>query len=842
MTRLPLLPITPILLELLSVIQSHPNVILQAEPGAGKSTAVPLALLTAEFLANQTILMLEPRRLTVRSIARFLAKQRCEAVGESVGYQIRNERRVSANTRLEIITEGILTRRLQQDPELTGVGLIIFDEFHERSIHADLALSLCLEVQQSLRADLKILIMSATLNSENLSAFLQQAPVVRAEGRSFPVQIQYHPHKLLTVNDSLNALTACVKNALQRARKDLLVFLPGQAEIKRAQRLLTENLPNNLRVLPLYGGLSNEDQDAALQPDPNGQRKIILATNIAETGLTIDNLDAVIDTGWTRKAIYDISSGMTRLVTQRISLASAQQRRGRAGRLTEGFAFRLWSEEQHHQLATYDTEEILQTDLSDLVLELAQWGASSADELRWLTPPPTNHYQSARRLLQQLDLLTHEGRLTAIGKEASGLGLHPRLAKMLLLQRNQPAEQQSLACDLAALLTEGDILLQTADADILKRLLALQAYRQQPARAQREYAIRSAKAENALKNIQAWRKQLVFSAGLQLNLTQLSELTGRLVMLAYPDRIAQRRKGTEPRYLLSNGKGAQLRADDPLRDSAWLAIADIDGQRQEGRIYLAAPLDICQIQQELAHQIVTQTQLDYDAKKNQLTAVEQRKLGKLILSEQPQAGLQSSEYETALLKLLSERLDLLPWNESAQALLSRLRWLAQLNADWPSYQPSWLAENLDQWLAPYLTGIQSIKTLQQLNLTNILLNGLDYAQQQELEQQAPRDYRAPSGKRVKIDYTQPKQAKVSIVLQELFGELSSPRFGWQQVPLTFELLSPAQRPIQTTSDLAGFWQTSYYEVIKEMKGRYPRHRWPDKPLEEKPGRSIQPRQ
>lgn len=841
------LPITPLLPKILKVLSQQPNLVLQAEPGAGKSTAVPLALLNAAFLSGKKVIMLEPRRLAVRAIAQYLAQQLGEKVGQTVGYQIRNEQKTSSQTRLEIVTEGILTRRLQSDPELCDTGLVIFDEFHERSIHADLALTLCLEVQSALRDDLKLLVMSATMDGEAVSQFLGNAPVLSSQGRCFEVETHYLPQSISTrhPNDWLPSLRQMILQALKTTQQDVLVFLPGQGEIKRLEAQLDNDLQPQGRpglvVTPLYGQLKPEQQQIALVPDPQGRRKLVLATNIAQTSLTLEGIGAVVDSGLIRKAIYDVSSGMTRLVTERISQAAADQRKGRAGRLMVGVCYRLWSKSQQAQMAAFDAEEITQTDLSDLCLDLAQWGVSSPSELRWLTPPPSAHYNTAKNLLQTIGLLTSNGQLTQLGQSAKGLGLNRRLAVMLLSVQNQSAAEQTLALDLAAILAEGDILQGQQDADLIQRVMALQAYQQNKHQAQRDYPIHRAAIEQALKNIDNWRKKLGFSAPLVLSMPQMQAGSGRLVALAYPDRIAQRRKGVQARYVMSNGKGALLTGMDSLANQAWLAIANLDGQRQEGRIYLAAPLDLATIEHTFGAQIATLASLRFEPKKRELMASEQRRLGKLLLSEKPMNQIDPAAFEQALCDCLADNLDLLPWNSKAEAVLSRLRWLAAFNADWPSYNPAWLSKNMAHWLAPYLSGIRSIKGLQALDMAGVVNQLLDYEQQPLLAQHAPAFYQAPSGKSVPIDYSQPNIAKVSVQLQEVFGELNSPLLAWGKVPLTFELLSPARRPIQTTADLAHFWRNSYFQVIKEMKGRYPRHRWPDKPLEEKPGRSIKPK-
>ena len=834
------LPISPLLPQIVSVLAQSPGLVLQAEPGAGKSTAVPLALLQADWLADKKILMLEPRRLAVRSIAHFLATQLGEQVGQTVGFQVRNERKVSTHTRLEIVTEGILTRRLQHDPELSDVGLIIFDEFHERSIHADLALTLCLEVQSALRDDLKLLVMSATIDTEQVSAFLNQAPVLQAQGRSYPVETFYLPQPLTSThpNDWLPVLKRTIQQALQKGQQDVLVFLPGQREIQQTLNALNENPPPGLVIRPLYGSLPLHAQEQAIRPDSEGRRKVVLATNIAETSLTIEGIDTVVDAGWVRKAIYDVSSGMTRMTTQRISKASAEQRKGRAGRLMPGVCYRLWSESQQAQLPDFEREEITQADLSGLCIELAQWGVSEVNELNWLTPPPPAHFQAAKSLLQDLDLLNQHGQLTALGKQAHSFGVEPRLARILLDALNASDLDRTLACDLAAILSEGDILLQSHQADLIQRVLALQAYRQNRDQAKKSYALHIGRTEQALKNAQNWRRALKVSQPQACSLAQMQQKVGEWVALAYPDRIAQRRKGDAPRYLLANGKGASLREDDAMNHQAWLAVAELDGQRQEGRIFLAAPLDLAMLKTRFAAHIKTQSRLDYDAQKQTLNAVEQVRFGKLVLEQKPQPRIDSAAFQAALLELLADNLALLPWSEATTNWLNRVNWLSAYQNDWPTFDQAWLSANIETWLSPYLHDITSIKALQKLDLRAILNGLLDYDKQQTLEQQAPAFYHAPSQKRVPIVYSASHDPKVSIQLQEVFGELSSPMLAWGQVPLTFELLSPARRPIQTTADLANFWRSSYFDVIKEMKGRYPKHRWPDKPLEEKPGRSI----
>ncbi|MDG4811790.1 ATP-dependent helicase HrpB [Hydrogenovibrio sp. 3SP14C1] len=841
------LPIQALLPELKQDLKSHHNVILQAEPGAGKSTAVPLALLESDWLAGRKIIMLEPRRLAVKSIAYYLASQLGEQVGQRIGYQIRNDRKSSSETVLEIVTEGILTRRLQADPELSDVGLIIFDEFHERSIHADLSLALCLEVQSALRGDLKLLIMSATMNLTHLQALFEQASksvsLLQSAGRTFPVSVSYLTSALKSSHpaDWIPALQSLIRKAIVETEQDILVFLSGQGDIQRVQHQLESSLPQEIVVLPLYGGLKQENQEVALLPDAEGRRKIVLSTNLAETSLTIEGVGAVVDSGFARKALYDISSGMTTLTTQRISQASAEQRKGRAGRLFSGKCYRLWTESQQAQLLPFDEPEIKQSDLSDLCLELAQWGVFVPDELQWLTVPPKPHYEAAKTLLVSLGLLSETGALTDLGQKSMAFGLPARLAKMLLVSDqvthlNQEAAQV-LACDVAAILAERDVLSFSEGTDLVKRVLALQAYRLNRKQAEQQYHIQRSAMEQAARSSKNWQQKIARNADVSsLSLADLQLNVGVLVAMAYPDRLAQKRRGGGARYVMRNGKGVCLREEDSLQSSPWLAVAAVDGKRQDGQVYLAAPVTLEDIKRLFFEHIKHEKYYRFDEGKKEITGSEQVRLGKLLLEEKTLLAPNEDAIHNCLLAAIEKDLSLLPWHKKVQAWLNRVRWLSQYNDDFPNFSQAWLKSNLTTWLLPYLNGITSVKALQNLDLLMLLQAQLPYELQQSLEQQAPRNYETPSHKMVPIEYE--GHPKVSVVLQEVFGELDSPKLAWGKVPLMFELLSPARRPIQVTSDLANFWQTSYFEVKKEMKGRYPKHRWPDKPLEEKAGRSI----
>lgn len=844
------LPIQTLLPELKLLLRGQHNLILQASPGAGKSTAVPLALLDAEWLAGRKIIMLEPRRLAVKSIAYYLASQLGESIGKRIGYHIRNDRKSSSETVLEIVTEGVLTRRLQADPELNDVAMIIFDEFHERSIHADLALTLCLEVQSALREDLKLLIMSATMDLNPLKTLFNQASqpvsVLQSSGRTFPVSVAYLPSILKSTHPSdwLPSLHSLIRKALMETKHDILVFLAGQGDIQRVQRQLESSLPKEVVIRLLYGGLKQKEQELALVPDAQGRRKIVLSTNLAETSLTIEGIGAVVDSGFARKALYDVSSGMTTLMTQRISQASAEQRKGRAGRLSSGKCYRLWTESQHQQLLPFDKPEIQQSDLAGVCLELAQWGVSTPDELHWLTPPPKSHYEAAKTLLTSLGLLSKTGAVTELGEKSMSLGLSPRLAKMLLVSEQVTSlgeeAARALACDLAAILAERDVLEFSEGADLIKRLLALQAYRQDRKQARQQYPIQRSAMEQAMKNAQNWRRKLGETGCLdELSLADLQLNAGGLVAMAYPDRVAQKRKGPEARYVMCNGKGVCLREEDPLQSSSWLATATVDGKRQEGQVYLAAPITLERIKRLFSNQVELKKRYYFDENKKEISGTEQLRLGKLLLEEKPLLEPDAGAIQTCLLAAIEKDLGLLPWHHKTQVWLNRVRWLSQYDEAFPNFSQAWLKSNLNTWLLPYLNGIIRVKDLQSLDLSAILQSLLSYDLQQQLEHQAPRHYKTPSQKLVPIDYA--AHPKVSVVLQEVFGELESPKLAWGKVPLMFELLSPARRPVQVTSDLANFWRTSYFDVMKDLKGRYPKHRWPEQPLAEKAGSSIKPR-
>ncbi|BCN93080.1 ATP-dependent helicase HrpB [Thiomicrorhabdus immobilis] len=843
MTQAPGLPVQGLLPKIEQTVANNLNTILKAEPGAGKSTLVPLHLLKSHCLNGQKIVLLEPRRLAARSLADFLAKQLNEPVGKTVGYQVRNDKKISSDTRLEVITEGILIRRLQQDPELNGTGLVIFDEFHERSLEADLALALCLDSQTALREDLKLLVMSATLETATLSKFLNDAPVIECPGRSFPVEYHYSSPNTSTNNQTWQTIKTDLVKTLQVAMRnhpgDCLVFLPGKAEISQATQLFEESSPQHpYRLIPLHGGLSPQQQNHALQADKEGKRKIIFATNIAETSLTIEGIHIVVDSGLVRQASYDASSGMTRMLTQKISKASAKQRAGRAGRLQPGHAYRLWSESEQASRTEFEQESILNSDLTDLCLETAMWGVTEPLNMQWLTPPPITHLKIAQQLLQTLGFLNPKNAITALGEQAMQLGVSARLAKLLLYPQPDIAMQEKL-CDIAAILGEHDLLTQSYSANLQDRIQVFQSYKTHPKNNQPGLVKTAAK--EALSNSRNWRQRLV-----KLNSTNTDKPTfapispAQAIALAYPDRIAKRRGQQDNRYLMSNGKGTFLPEQDTLIQHEYLVVTNLDGQRRDGKIFMAIPISLAEIESLFAKQITEHTEVEFNLKKHKVEGIQTQKLGAITLKKQQTDKLSKQQVQTCIIEHLKQtKLADLPLSKTSLEWLKRVNWLAQYHNDYLGFGNDELVADFDTWCAPYLTNLSQWSDLHKIDLHSLLQARLSYEATQNLSIEAPSHYQAPSGKRVAIDYQIGKQPTLSIQLQELFGELSSPKIGFGQATLSFELLSPARRPIQITSDLGNFWQNSYLEIAKEMRGKYPKHRWPENPLEEKAGRSLQ---
>ncbi|MBU2294454.1 MAG: ATP-dependent helicase HrpB [Gammaproteobacteria bacterium] len=840
------LPIDVLLPELCQALALRDEAVLEAPPGAGKTTRVPLALLTQPWLAGQTIIMLEPRRLAARAAAERLASELGEAVGETVGYRIRLDSKVGPRTRIEVVTEGILARRLQDDPALEGVGVVIFDEFHERSLDADLALALCLNGRAMFRgADsgelpLKVLLMSATLEGERLAGLLGDAPVLRSEGRMFPVDIRWGA-PWQTGEWLEPKVLQCVLQALADESGSLLVFLPGQAEIRRVNEQLAESLAGRRDILlcPLHGELDLSAQRAAIEPAPPGLRKVVLATNIAETSLTIDGVRVVIDAGLARVPRFDPNSGMTRLDTQRISRASATQRSGRAGRLQPGVCYRLWSQAQHEQLAAYGTAEMLQADLAGLALQLVRWGVQPA-ELVWLDPPPAAAYAQALELLARLGAVDAQGKLTVHGQAMAELPTHPRIAHLLL--RGQELGLGPLACDLAALLGERDIL-RGAGADLHSRL-ALLAGEQRAARGAQGSVQR---ARQLARQFQGYLKRR--SSPHAVSDPEHPRWLGALLAFAYPDRIAQQRRAGGAEYRLANGRAALFAEVDGLMKHSWLVVADLgsrQGQREE-RIYLAAELEPQLFEGVLAEQVSNLEVLDWDEREGALRAERQRKVGELVLSREALTGLDAQQRSRAMLGLVRRKgLALLPWTPELRQWQARVALLRTLDlaskdaSEWPDVSDAALLTTLEAWLQPYLDNITRLSHFANLDLPSLLLNLLPWPLPQRLDELAPRSVQVPSGSRISLDYSE-QPPVLAVRLQELFGLADTPRIAGGRQVVKLHLLSPARRPVQVTQDLANFWRSTYAEVKKDLKGRYPKHYWPDDPLIAEPTARAKPR-
>jgi len=821
------LPIDQALPALRDALLGGPAVLL-APPGSGKTTRVPLALLGERWLAGRRIVLLEPRRLAARAAAGWMARLLGEPVGARVGYRIRRDTRVGPGTRIEVVTEGVLTRMLAADPGLAGVGLVIFDEFHERSLHGDLGLALTLHSRTVLREDLRVLVMSATLDGAPVARLLGGAPIATAEGRAFPVGTRYAAPRPGARVDA--AVAGAVRDALARETGDILVFLPGAAEIRRTvERLADPPLPADIRVHPLYGDLPPEAQEAAIAPSPAGGRKVVLATSIAETSLTIEGVRVVIDSGLARVPRFSPRSGMARLETVRVSRASADQRRGRAGRIAPGVCWRLWAEAAAAELRPFDTPEILEADLAPLALELADAGVTDPAELRWLDPPPAAALAQARELLAELGALDTAGRITPHGRAVAELALHPRLAHMLI--RARVLGMAGLACDLVALLGERDILRGVDDqADITLRLEAL---RRGDPRASPS-GLRRARAEAALL-----RRRL----GVRAERGEpAAPAAGLLLALAYPDRIGQRRPAAPGRFLLRTGLGAYLSPGDPLGLEDYVVAAELDGRPRESRIFLAAPLARADLERELGDQVVSEDIVTWDDTADAVVARRRERLGAIVLADAPLRDPDPGAVSAALLgRVARDGVGALPWGPSALRLRSRLRFLHRLDPRWPDVSDEALAGSLAEWLGPSLMGVRRRDELARVDLAALLLGRLSAAQRGALETLAPTHLEVPSGSRVPIDYGDPEAPVLSVRLQEVFGLTETPRVGGS-VPLTLHLLSPAHRPVQVTRDLGSFWRTTYFDVRRDLKGRYPKHHWPDDPLQAEPTRRTRPRQ
>lgn len=883
------LPISTLLPAIKDALTSHDQLIIEAAPGAGKTTVVPLALLDTKgteraWIETGKILMLEPRRIAARQAAERMAQLLNETVGETVGYRVRMDKKVSDKTRIEVITEGVLNRMLLDDPSLEGIAAVIFDEFHERSLDGDLGLALTLQGRQlfgELREHpLKVVVMSATLDGTQIQSYIESTsedtcPILSSEGRAYPVDIIWNASSSkapLQTNQSrfqhsnhakhqalIDQVSQCVEQALADQTGSILVFLPGQREIISVQQQLSQILGNDqhLTITPLYGALSLSEQRKAIEPAPQGTRKIVLTTSIAETSLTIEGVRVVIDSGLARVPEYDPKTAMTRLKTERVSKASAKQRAGRAGRLEPGVCYRLWSEEQHQSLANFAAPEIDQADLAPVALQLIQWGINDPSELDWLTPPKTSAYNQATDLLIQLEAITPEASaLTDHGTAMTQLAMHPRLAHMLIksqsLSSDSAKSPTETACRLAALLSERDPI--KGNCELTQRLVLLNG--------------ETGQANSPLiKRI----KQLSHQFEQQLKRVQSSEaskiqvdsndLAGILTALAYPDRIAQRTQEHQltdklspsnlTSYKLSNGRQAQIPTSDPLTKETYLAVAQLGGQsgQTSDRIFLASPLNLEAlklVEPSLFNETVA---VEWSNKDERLLAEQRETIGKLVCETKPLSTIPQEQKQTALLNFVKAKgLNLLTWTPEIKSWCQRIELLRSISIDqeinqetgWPDMSEQGLLDSLQDWLAPYLSDVSHINHFKKLDLKNILTARLPWPLPKELDEQAPERIRVPSGSNIKIDYSQ-NPPVLAVKLQEMFGQTDTPSIANGKIKLQVHLLSPAQRPLQVTQDLAGFWNSSYELVKKDMKGRYPKHHWPDNPLEAEATARAKPR-
>jgi ATP-dependent helicase HrpB len=830
------LPIASVIPQLQKTLSAHPIVLLTAEPGAGKTTHVPLVLQNEIWLGTKKIIMLEPRRLAARAAARRMATLLRESAGETVGYRTRLDTKVGPTTKIEVVTEGILTRILQHDPSLNEYGLVIFDEFHERSLQADLGLALTLQTQSLFRKDLRLLIMSATLDTRTLTQQLKQAPVITCKGKLFPVETRYLGS--FENREFAQQVAKTIQRLLKTETGNMLVFLPGAGEIRRVEQQLSDlSLPQQTLITSLYGNLSPQAQDQAILPPPTGWRKVVLSTNIAETSLTIEGIRIVLDIGLMRFPRFDPGSGMSRLTTITISQASAEQRRGRAGRLEPGLCVRCWSETTQRTLAPRTPPEILDTDLTSLALELAVWGIQDPAELFWLDPPPTGALAQARQLLRSLGALSIEGHVTEHGRKMADLPLHPRLAHMVL----QGIRRQlgTLGCDLAAVLSERDLLKGSAAQDQTDLRSKMEEYYRQT-----HGGTGSGVIQRISQASQGWQKMLGITAQ-PGNQKHNIDLIGIPLAQAYPDRIAQRQANESRRYKLANGRLARFRHPDPLEHKEFLVIADLDGTQPVAHIYIATPIDRADLFKHFSNLIQTNETVEWAEEKESVVANKERRLGDLIL-EKSRLSKPDPELMVAALffGVRSRGISSLPWSKDQRNWQSRVQFLHRVmgaETAWPDVTDDTLLNTLETWLAPYLTEISSLAQLKKLDLTWPLHALLSAGQRRNVDTLAPTHLTVPSGSRIALDYESGEIPILAVRLQELFGMTETPFVANGKMPVLIYLLSPARRPVQATQDLKSFWKTGYVEVKKELRGRYPKHFWPDDPLQAPPTRGIKKR-
>ena len=823
---LPRLPIDEVLAALRAALADRTSAVLQAPPGAGKTTRVPLALLDETWLASQRIVMLEPRRLAARAAARRMADSLGESVGATVGFRVRGETRIGARTRVEVVTEGVLTRMLLADAALEGVGLVIFDEFHERNLNADLGLALALETQGVLRPELRLLVMSATLDGAAVAGMLDDAPVIASEGRTFPIEIRYVPPR---AGQSVEGtVAATIRRALGEDPGSVLAFLPGAAEIRRTHALLTpDTVDPDVRVLPLFGAMGAAAQDDAILPAPAGTRKVVLSTSIAETSLTIDGVHIVVDGGLARVPSFSPRTGMSRLETVRVSRASAEQRSGRAGRVAPGVCYRVWPAEEHASLLERDRPEILHADLTPFALDLSVAGVVDALSLRWLDKPPAPALAQARELLVQLGAIDGDHRITSHGRAMASFGVHPRLAHMML--RGHELGFGATACVVAALLDERDPMRHgtvAPDADIRHRVAIVEGR-------ERWEGVDRDTVQRVREHARGWR------ATLRVPPRAIVEdgECGRALVLAFPDRVAQRRSGTEERYVLRNGLGAVLPDGSSLTGSAYLAVAELGGQRPDARVQLAAAIARQDVEELLGGDVRHEDVVEWRAADRAIVALRRERLGAIVLRETAIRDADPAAMAAALLSALTTEHGLtLTWSEDASRVRARLAFVHRHVGEWPDVSDSALRATANDWLLPHLVGLRKRQDIEALDLGALLLARLSWRQRADLDELAPTHVEVPSGSRIRVDYSDPEAPVLAVRLQELFGLDATPSVARGSVPLTLHLLSPAHRAVQVTRDLAGFWRNSYFEVRKELRGRYPKHAWPDDPMRAEPTR------
>lgn len=822
--KLPIQKILPVLKQQLSTTTT---VILKADPGAGKSTVVPLELLEETWLSRQKILLLEPRRLAAKSVAARMASTLGESVGERVGYRMRLERKVSAKTQIEVITEGMLTRQLQSDPELQGVGCVIFDEFHERSLQGDLGLALTIDAQQALREDLRIIVMSATLESDALSTLLDGAPVVQCQGRQFPVETYYLPRSEASMPAS--RIAHITQQTLQQHTGNVLLFLPGIREIKQLETLLNERCTDAL-ITPLYGGLALKEQQLAIQSRPGNHRKIVISTAIAETSLTIEGISIVIDAGLERSTKFNPRTGMSHLVTVTASQASADQRRGRAGRLGPGHCYRLWSESEQAARQHFSEPEIVTADLSALVLELAQWGVSDPATLQWLTPPPEKTYKQAQRLLQSLNILDANNRLTSHGKRIAKLGLHPRIGHMLVIANQAGAGKT--ACDIAAFFSERTPFTDASSkVDFSARLPLLNS--------KARNGIHGGIISRVKKQSQAYQHRIT-------RLTRGSTLSpGAICAHAYPDRIGQLRDNKNLTYKLSGGGAASFHSPNQLSNEDYLVITELDGRERSAKIFSAVAITLTEIETLFADQLSNETRVSWNKQQTAIIAEKITTFKTLVLRQAPILKISDDTLLPLMLIAIRQHgLSCFMWDKKSTQWLNRVRFLnrhEKEHSTLPDFSETALLESLESWLAPWIQGFKKLSQLKSLNIKSLLMSRLDWTQQQWIHAQAPTHFQVPSGSRIALTYEENQPPVLAVRIQEMFSCTTTPTIADGKAPLLLHLLSPGQRPVQVTQDLISFWSNSYLEVKKELKGRYPKHHWPDDPLNTQPHATVKPR-